>query len=121
MQVISFQPVAEWLLVQRASKPEEKRTPEGIVIPESSVVAIPKAMVLAIGDKVPLDIKPGDEIVLNKYSGEDIAFGELILTTVRWDEIKLVIKYREEPDPVTLATPDETLEVSKAKARRKAN
>ncbi len=119
MQAISFQPVSEWLLVQRASKPAEKRTPEGVIIPESSVVAIPKAMVLAIGDKVPLDIKPGDEIVLNQYSGDDIKFGEMILTTVRWDEIKLVIRYREEPDPIEIATPSEVMEVSRAK--RKVN
>src|SRR5271170_5615709 len=110
MQAIAFQPVAEWLLVQRASKEEKKLTPGGLVIPDSSVVAIPKAMVLAIGDKVPLDIKPGDEVVLTKYSGEDIQFGDLVLTSVRWDEIKLVIKYREEPDPVVLATEDETVE-----------
>lgn len=117
MQAISFQPVSEWLLVQRASKPTEKHTPEGVIIPESSVVAIPKAMVLAIGDKVPLDIKPGDEIVLNQYSGDDIKFGDMILTCVRWDEIKLVIRYREEPDPIEIATSDEVVEVSRARKR----
>lgn len=118
MQAISFMPVAEWLLVQRASKPAEKRTPEGVIIPDSSIAAIPKAMVLAVGDKVPIDVKPGDEVVLTKYSGEDIQFEDTILTTVRWDEIKLVIKYSEVPEPEPVSS-EELL--NRVKARCQSN
>jgi chaperonin GroES len=95
---ISFQPVDEWVLVQRASKPESV-TVNGVIVPDSSLVALPKAIVLAIGGKVPLDLNPGDEIVLNNYSGEDIKFGDIVLTTVRWDEIRLVIKTQEDDAP----------------------
>jgi co-chaperonin GroES (HSP10) len=101
MQTFRFLPVGEWLLVERAQKPEEKIIATGalgdLVAPTTSITAIPKATILAIGDKVPSDYyKVGDEIVLNSYSGEDIQFGDTKLTVVRWDECKLRIQYLEE-------------------------
>lgn len=124
---IAFKPVAEWLLVQRASKPKEKIIAQGergdLIAPDSSVLALPKAYVLAVGDNVPINILPGDEIVLNKYSGEDIDFGGLILTTVRWDEIRLIIKQvpDEGPDPELLGMPLEKKKCAKSRNTSKTS
>jgi len=117
---ISFEPVAEWLLVQRASVPQTKII-NGIVVPDSSLKAIPKAMVLGIGTKVPLDVHPGDEIVLNQYSGEDIDFGGQILTFVRWDEIKCVIRFVSDPEPPPREPTREEIKIEKRKAKRKCD
>jgi co-chaperonin GroES (HSP10) len=93
-----FEPVNEWLLVQRQAKPAAVKIGE-IIVPESSVKAIPQATILAIGKDVTnhIDVQVGDLIVLGPYNGQDEKFGDnLVLTTVRWDEIRLIIRERAE-------------------------
>lgn len=96
---IYFEPVADWCLVQREAAPEAK-TINGIIVPSSSITAIPQATVLAVGEGVTdhINIKPGDKIVLGKYNGMDEKFGDLVLTTVRYDEIRLIIREHSLPE-----------------------
>jgi hypothetical protein len=43
----------------------------------------------------------GDKIVLGKYNGMDEKFGDLVLTTVRWDEIRLIVRERKKAKKAT--------------------
>jgi co-chaperonin GroES (HSP10) len=101
-KALTFIPVNNYILVKREEAPEEQVV-NGVVLPTQAITAIPKATVLAVGEKVPrIDgvpfIVPGDEIVLTQYGGEDIMFGTDKLTIVPWDEVKLVCKIIDIPD-----------------------
>jgi co-chaperonin GroES (HSP10) len=105
-KVLSFIPVNEYILVRRDETKET--TVNGIVRPDSAVSALPKATVMAVGDKVPRYdgvpfIVPGDEIILTQYGGEDVLFGQQKITIVRWDEVKLICKVIDVPDEVAAA------------------
>lgn len=60
--------------------PEATITPGGIIIPEQyqekpmsgTVVSVGQGKLLANGDRVPLDVKEGDEVLFSKYTGLDI-------------------------------------------------
>jgi chaperonin GroES len=99
---IYFEPVSEWLLVQRESAPDAVKI-GSIIVPNSSITAVPQATILAIGKGVieHIDVKVGDKIVLGKYNGMDEKFGDLVLTTVRWDEIRLIVRERKKAKKAT--------------------
>ncbi len=77
----------------------EEKTASGIVLPdkakerpqEAEVVAVGTGRILNDGQKVPLEVKVGDNIILSKYAGTDFkADGEEYLI-LREDDI-LAIK-----------------------------
>ncbi len=77
----------------------EEKTASGIVLPdkakerpqEAEVIAVGTGRILNDGQKVPLEVKAGDRIILSKYAGTDFkADGEEYLI-LREDDI-LAIK-----------------------------
>ena len=58
----------------------EKKTSGGILLPDSAKEKPSRAIVVAVGDgprddegkRVPLTVKPGDEILFGKYAGNEI-------------------------------------------------
>jgi chaperonin GroES len=75
---VKIRPLQDRILVKRIE--EEGKTKGGIIIPdtakekpsEGKVVAVGKGKVLEDGKVVPLEIKKGDRVLFNKYSGSEI-------------------------------------------------
>ena len=70
-------PLHDRVIVQRLA--EEERTRGGIIIPDTAkekpqkgkVVSIGKGRVTDEGRVVPLEVKPGDEVLFGKYAGTE--------------------------------------------------
>ena len=75
---MKIRPLQDRILVKRIE--EEEKTRGGIIIPdtakekpsEGKVVAVGKGKVLDDGKQKPLDVKKGDRVLFNKYSGSEV-------------------------------------------------
>ena len=75
---MDFRPLYDRILVKRLEDKEQTRG--GIIIPDSAkekpqkgeVIAVGKGKRLENGTLVPLDVKPGNNILFAKYSGTEI-------------------------------------------------
>src|SRR5262245_14189612 len=75
---MKIRPLQDRILVKRIE--EEEKTKGGIIIPdtakekptEGKVIAVGKGKVLDDGKLQPLEIKKGDRILFNKYSGTEV-------------------------------------------------
>jgi len=74
----NLQPIGDRVVVKPA--PEEQQTKSGIVLPDSAkekpsegkVVAVGSGRILDNGQKVPLEVKIGDNIIYSKYGGTEV-------------------------------------------------
>jgi len=74
---------------------EERTSAGGIVIPDTAaekpirgkVVAVGPGKVLENGQKRPLDVKVGDQVLFGKYSGTEVKIGNEEFLVVREDDI----------------------------------
>jgi len=91
-------PLLDRVLVQRI-KPEPK-TASGIILPENSVKDIPQAKVLAVGpgaldrngNKISMNVFPGDRVLIPEFGGSRVKVGEEEYTLFRDVEILAKIK-----------------------------
>ncbi len=75
---VAVRPLHDKILVERDEA--ETVTSAGIYLPESSTEKPQFATVLAVGegtlndagDRIPLDVKPGDRIILSKWGGTEL-------------------------------------------------
>ena len=75
---MKIRPLQDRILVKRIE--EEEKTKGGIIIPdtakekpsEGKVVSVGKGKVLEDGKLQPLEIKKGDRVLFNKYSGTEV-------------------------------------------------
>ena len=75
---MKIRPLSDRLVVRRTQ--EEEKTKGGIIIPdtakekpsEGKVVSVGKGKVLEDGKLQPLEIKRGDRVLFNKYSGTEV-------------------------------------------------
>ena len=94
---MNVRPLHDRVLVQRLEQEEQVRG--GIIIPDSAkekpqeakVVAVGPGKALDNGERAPMDVKKGDKILVGKYSGSDIKFGDDEYVILREDEILAVI------------------------------
>src|SRR5436305_15089729 len=77
-QNMKLKPLGDRLIVQAIE--EEETTVSGIVLPDTAKEKPQKGKVLAVGDgklddngqRVPLDVAEGDEVLYSKYGGTEI-------------------------------------------------
>jgi chaperonin GroES len=89
---VHITPLHDRVLVRRL---EEKETVKGgIIIPDSAKEKPQEGEVVAIGsgrlekgERIPLDVKPGDRILFGKYSGNDIKIDDEEYMILKEDEI----------------------------------
>jgi chaperonin GroES len=84
-----MKPVAmlgSYILTQR-DKPEEKRSPGGIVMPAQASANPTWANVVAVGDAVGTKVMVGDRILVSKFAGADVMVGEEQCFVVRLDDV----------------------------------
>ncbi len=90
---VNVTPLHDRVLVRRL---EEKETVKGgIIIPDSAkekpqegeVIAVGAGKINDKGERVQLDVKPGDRILFGKYSGNDIKIEDEEFLILKEDEI----------------------------------
>ena len=89
---VNITPLHDRVLVRRT---EEKETVKGgIIIPDSAKEKPQEGEVVAVGggrrekgERIPLDVKPGDRILFGKYSGNDIKIDDEEFLILKEDEI----------------------------------
>jgi chaperonin GroES len=94
---MKFRPLHDRVVVRRVD-PEE-RTAGGIIIPDTAKEKPQQGKVLAVGPgkreesgkPVPLDVKPGDQILFGKWSGTEIKIDGDDLLIMKEDDIMGVV------------------------------
>ena len=94
---MKIRPLHDRVIVKRED--EERKSPGGIVIPDTAaekpirgkVVAVGKGKVLEDGKVRPLDVKVGDRILFGKYTGTDIKIDGKEVLILREDEVLAVL------------------------------
>ena len=80
--------------------PSEEKTRGGIVLPdtakekpqEGEVVAVGSGKLLETGQRVPIDLKPGDKILFSKYAGNEVKINDVEYLIMRESDILGVIE-----------------------------
>ena len=95
---MQIRPLHDRVIVKRVE--EERKTPGGIVIPDSAtekpirgqVMAVGKGKLLENGEVRPLDVKVGDLVLFGKYSGTEVKVNGEELLVMREEDIMAVIE-----------------------------
>jgi chaperonin GroES len=95
---VSFRPLGNRVLVRRL-EPEEKLK-GGILLPDTAKKKQERAEVIALGlgktDKsgktIPMPVKMGDTILMEKYSGQEITLDDEEYVIVRADDIIAIVE-----------------------------
>jgi len=80
--------------------PSEEKTKSGIVLPdtakekpqEGEVVAVGNGRLLETGQRVSIDLKPGDKILFSKYAGNEVKIDDVEYLIMREADILGVIE-----------------------------
>jgi chaperonin GroES len=95
---VNIRPLHDRVVVKR--EPEERKSPGGIVIPDTAsekptfgkVIAVGQGKVLENGKTRTLDIKVGDRVLFGKYSGTEVKVDNEDLVVMREDDLMAVIE-----------------------------
>jgi chaperonin GroES len=95
---MDLRPLHDRVMVTRLEEGEQKMG--GIIIPDSAkekpqqahVKAVGNGKLLDTGERVPVDVKPGDRILFGKYSGAEIRIDSIDYLILREDEILGVLE-----------------------------
>ncbi len=93
-----IRPLGERVVVKPL--PSEERTKSGIVLPdtakekpqEGEVIAVGSGKILETGQRVPIDLKPGDRILFSKYAGNEVKIEDVEYLIMREADILGVIE-----------------------------
>ena len=94
---MNIRPLHDRIIVKRL--PEEEKTSGGIIIPDTAkekpqrgkVLSTGKGRVNDEGKCLPLEVKPGDEVLFGKYSGTEFKVGEEELLMMKEEDIYGVV------------------------------
>ena len=95
---MKIRPLHDRVIVKRED--EERKSPGGIVIPDTAaekpirgkIVAVGKGKILEHGNVRPLDLKVGDKILFGKYSGTEVKVDGDELLVMREEDVVAVIE-----------------------------
>jgi chaperonin GroES len=95
---MKIRPLHDRVIVKRLE--EDRKSPGGIVIPDSAaekpvqgtIVAVGKGKILEDGQVRPLDVKVGDKILFGKYSGTEVKVDGDDLLVMREEDVMAVIE-----------------------------
>ncbi len=93
-----LRPLGNRVIVRRLESEEKLRG--GILLPDNAKKKQEQALVIAVGpgktDKngklIPVSVKAGDIILMEKYSGQDVTIEEQELVIVKADELIAIIE-----------------------------
>jgi chaperonin GroES len=103
--VASFRPLHDRVLVKRVK--EEEKTRGGIIIPETAQEKPQEGEVVAVGpgtrdedgERIELDVKPGDRILFGKWSGTEVKVDGEELLIMKESDIMGVIDEKKAKRP----------------------
>ena len=95
---MKIRPLHDRVIVKREE--EERKSPGGIVIPDTAaekpirgkVIAVGKGKILENGQVRPLDLKVGDKILFGKYGGTEVKVDGEELLVMREEDVMAVIE-----------------------------
>jgi len=95
---MKIRPLHDRVIVKRED--EERKSPGGIVIPDTAaekpirgkIVAVGKGKILENGKVRPLDLKVGDKILFGKYGGTEVKVDGDELLVMREEDVMAVIE-----------------------------
>jgi chaperonin GroES len=95
---MNIRPLDDRLIVKREA--EERKSPGGIVIPDTAtekptfgkVIAVGKGKVLENGEVRSPDVKKGDKILFGKYSGTEVKVDGEELVVMREEDVMAVVE-----------------------------
>jgi len=95
---VNIRPLHDRIIVKREA--EERKSPGGIVIPDTAtekptfgkVIAVGKGKILESGEIRPLDVKVGDRILFGKYSGTEVKMNNEELVVMREEDVMAVVE-----------------------------
>ncbi len=96
---MSVRPLHDRVIVDRLAEGEQQIG--GIIIPDSAkekpqqgtVVAVGQGRVAKNGTRVPLDVKPGDQVLFGKYAGQEIRLDGKDLFIMKEEDVLAVIDH----------------------------
>ena len=94
---LNVRPLHDRIMVKRLDAKEQMKG--GIIIPDSAKEKPLEAEVIAVGEgkfddegnRIKLDVKAGDKVLIGKYSGTDIKLDDEEYTILREDEVLAVV------------------------------
>jgi chaperonin GroES len=94
---VNIRPLHDRVIVKREA--EERKSPGGIVIPDTAtekpilgkVIAVGQGKILENGHVRPLDVKVGDKVLFGKYSGTEVKMAGEELVVMREEDLMGVI------------------------------
>jgi chaperonin GroES len=94
---MNLKPLGDRVVLKQ--KEAELQTESGLYMPETSQEKPLEATVIAVGPgltvdgvKVPLDVKVGDSVIYNKYSGTEVKIGSQEYLVVKQDDILAILE-----------------------------
>jgi len=95
---MSFRPLHDRVLVRRVD--EDEKTTGGIIIPDTAKEKPSQGEVVAVGpgerddsgNRVSLDVKPGDKILFGKWSGTEVKVGDEELLIMKESDIMGIVE-----------------------------
>ena len=95
---MNIRPLHDRLIVKREA--EERKSPGGILIPDTAtekptfgkVIAVGKGKILENGEVRPPDVKTGDKILFGKYSGTEVKVDGEELVVMREEDVMAVVE-----------------------------
>ena len=92
-----IRPLHDRVIVKREE--DERKSPGGIVIPDTAtekpikgrVIAVGKGKILERGEVRPLDVKVGDKVLFGKYSGTEVKVDGDDVLVMREEDIMAVV------------------------------
>ena len=91
MASVNIKPLEDKILVQAVEA--ETTTASGLVIPDTAKEKPQEYQVVALGNRVPVDVKEGDTVIYSKYGGTEIKYaGEEYLILSSRDVLAVIGK-----------------------------
>ena len=95
---MKLRPLHDRVVIRRTE--EERKSPGGIVIPDTAaekpirgeVIAVGKGKILENGKVRPMDLRVGDRVLFGKYSGTEVKVAGEELIVAREEDIMAVIE-----------------------------
>jgi chaperonin GroES len=94
---MKVQPLYDRILVKRIETKEQKKG--GIIIPDTAKEKPMEGKVIAVGagrlekgERIPLEVKVGDTVLVGKYAGTEIKIDDQEHVIVREDEVLGIVK-----------------------------
>ncbi len=95
---MKFSPMHDRILVKRLE--QEEKTKGGIIIPDTAKEKPTRGLIVAVGPgkfadngkRIPMNVKPGDKVLFNKYAGSEVKIDDEENIVMREDDILALIE-----------------------------